>query len=114
MTTYPQTPDGRYFLVRGRLWRCTNPNLSQQEIQMFTQALMGGRRAVRAALAANDPDAVAAARAQVHAAKCALGERGRVWWNDGAPDHNRKMAKNTPYKDWYEALMPPPFNNVLN
>ena len=24
---YPVTPDGRYFVVRGRLWRCANPAL---------------------------------------------------------------------------------------
>ena len=26
---YPTTPDGRYFVVRGRLWRCSNPNLPE-------------------------------------------------------------------------------------
>ena len=25
----------------------------------------------------------------------ALGERGPVWWTDGAPDLNRQMARNT-------------------
>ena len=37
-------------------------------------------------------------------AKRALGERGPVWWTDGAPDYNRRMAKNTPYADWYQQL----------
>ena len=32
--------------------------------------------------------------------KCALGERGPVWWTDGAPDFNRHMARNSPYADW--------------
>jgi hypothetical protein len=27
-----------------------------------------------------------------------------VWWTDGTPDHNRRMARNTPYADWYAAL----------
>jgi len=36
--------------------------------------------------------------------KIALGERGAVWWDDGAPDCNRHMAKNTPYADWFAAL----------
>jgi hypothetical protein len=40
----------------------------------------------------------------VDAAKTALGERGPVWWSDGAPDQNRRMARNTPYADWYAAL----------
>ena len=43
-----------------------------------------------------------AARAKVHAATVALGERGPVWWTDGAPDLNRRLAANTPYADWYE------------
>ena len=47
---------------------------------------------------------VEAFRAAVDAAKHALGERGPVWWTDGAPDYNRRMAKNTPYADWYQPL----------
>jgi hypothetical protein len=41
---------------------------------------------------------------QVNAAKTALGERGPVWWSDGAPDYNRRMVMNTPYAGWYAAL----------
>jgi hypothetical protein len=33
-----------------------------------------------------------------------LGERGPVWWRDGAPDYNRKLAKNTPYALWFAGL----------
>ena len=44
------------------------------------------------------------ARARVDAAKVALGERGPVWWTDGAPDLNRHLAKNTPYADWFAHL----------
>ena len=62
---------------------------------------MAARRAVRDALAADDPEALQAARAWVQAAKVALGERGPVWWTDGAPDLNRKMVRNTPYADWF-------------
>jgi hypothetical protein len=36
--------------------------------------------------------------------KQALGERGPVWWDDGSPDLNRHMAKNTLYADWYAKL----------
>lgn len=43
--------------------------------------------------------AAKAARSQVHDAKIALGERGPVWWSDGAPDYNRRMLKNTPYAE---------------
>ena len=42
------------------------------------------------------------ARQRVDAAKHALGERGPVWWTDDAPDLNRKMARSTPYADWFE------------
>ena len=41
------------------------------------------------------------ARATVDRAKVAHGERGPVWWDDGAPDLTRRMARNTPYADWY-------------
>ncbi|WP_318656065.1 hypothetical protein [Qipengyuania atrilutea] len=57
--------------------------------------LMGARRAVRDA--EDGSEAMKEARGRVHAAKVALGERGPVWWDDGAPDYNRKMVKNTPY-----------------
>jgi hypothetical protein len=36
--------------------------------------------------------------------KQALGERGPVWWGDGLPDLNRRMAKNTLYAEWYAKL----------
>ncbi|GEC45955.1 hypothetical protein [Bradyrhizobium japonicum] len=36
--------------------------------------------------------------------KQALGERSPVWWDDGSPDLNRHMAKNTLYADWYAKL----------
>lgn len=95
------TPDGRYIAVRGRLWRRSNPHLPPGERQALVSALMNARRAVRAALATQDLAGLAAARAQVHRAKVGLGERGPVWWTDGAPDLNRHMAKNSPYADWW-------------
>ena len=58
---------------------------------------MDARRAVGAALKASDEHAEKRARAQVHAVKVALGARGPVWWDDGAPDYNRRLLKNTPY-----------------
>lgn len=95
---YPITPDGRYFLVRGRLWRCSNPALSSAAREALVRALMDARRAVRTTR--DDPAALADVRARIHAAKVALGERGPVWWTDGAPDYNRRMARTTPYADW--------------
>lgn len=65
---------------------------------------MDARRAVGQALRSRDRAAIAAARAEIDATKTALGERGPVWWRDGAPDFNRHLARNTPYASWYEAL----------
>ncbi len=84
-------------MVRGRLWRATNPRLSEAERQQLVDALMTARRRVRS----TDPAEKAAARAEVDRAKRGLGERGPVWWSDGAPDYNRRLARNTPYAGWY-------------
>jgi hypothetical protein len=101
---YPVTPDRRYFVVRGRLWRCSNPELTEEERSRLIQELMKARRAVKQALHSEDEAALKTARYQVNTAKIALGERGEVWWTDGAPDYNQKLVKNTPYADWYAAL----------
>jgi hypothetical protein len=95
------TPDGRYLVVRGRLWRRTDPRLSEERRAELTRELMAARRAVRAALAADDVDALRTARAAVDAAKHGLGERGPVWWEDAAPDLTRRLARNTEYADWF-------------
>jgi hypothetical protein len=101
---YPDTPDGRYFIVRGRLWRTSNPALAPDVRQQLVNELMQARRQVGLAKKAGDPEAERAARDAVDAAKRGLGERGPVWWTDGAPDLNRKMVANTPYAAWYAAL----------
>lgn len=100
----PVTPDGRYFVVRGRLWRCSNPALSSADRDRLTHELMDGRRAKKAAMKIGDQTAREVARAAVDAAKVALGERGPVWWTDGSPDYNRHLAKNTLYAAWWESL----------
>jgi len=97
----PETPDGRYFVVRGRLWRLANPTLPADERKALVDQLMSARRAVRTALDAADAPAEAAAHAAVDLAKRGLGERGPVWWTDGAPDLNRHMARTTPYAAWF-------------
>ena len=105
MASSPVTPDGRYFVVQGTLWRRGDPGLNAATRRRHVNALMAARRAVRAAR--GDPDALGAARARVQAAKEALGERGPVWWHDGAPPLDRHKAANTPYADWFAALLPP-------
>jgi hypothetical protein len=62
---------------------------------------MAARRAVKDAKATADQKAEAEAHRAVDTVKQALGERGPVWWNDGAPDLNRHLVKNTPYAAWY-------------
>ena len=102
----PVTPDGRYLVVRGRLWRRADPALAEAERVRLVGALMAARRGVAAAKRGRDPAAEAAARAAVDQAKRGLGERGPVWWTDGAPDLNRHMARTTPYAAWYAGLAP--------
>lgn len=101
---YPKTPDGRYFVVRGRLWRTSNPALDPGLRERLVGELMDARRAVGAAKRTDDRVAEKAARDAVDHAKVALGERGPVWWNDGAPDLNRHLASTGPYADWYANL----------
>ncbi|MCW3798760.1 hypothetical protein OMW55_13170 [Sphingomonas sp. BN140010] len=91
---YPTTPDGRYFVVRGRLWRCSNPQLAPEERDKLVRELMTARRT-------RD-------RTEVERTKRALGERGEPWWTDGTPDWNRHLAHNTPYAGWFESLQIPP------
>ena len=101
---YPTTPDGRYFVVRGRLWRTSNPALAPDLRQSLVGELMAARRAIAMARRNADANAEAAAHAAVDCAKVALGERGPVWWDDGAPDLNRHMARTTPYAEWFARL----------
>lgn len=100
--SYPITPDGRYFVVAKRLWRCSNPNISDSLRRTLVLALMAARRAVRDAN--GDKQALARARAEVNKTKIALGERGPPWWTDGAPDYNRHLVKTTPYAGWFRTL----------
>lgn len=100
----PTTPDGRYFVIKGQLWRCSNPSLNEDDRQRLVDELMAARREVKAAKASGDPEQLSAVRAKVQKAKVALGERGPVWWNDGSPDFNKCQVANTPYADWYLSL----------
>lgn len=98
------TPDERYIIVRGRLWRKSNPHLPEAERERLVHELMDARRAVRDAKRSGDETALSAAHTAVDAAKHELGERGPVWWSDGAPDENRHLAKNSSYAEWYDRL----------
>jgi hypothetical protein len=90
--------------VRGRLWRASNPNLPPAERGRLIQALTEARREVARAKKRSDPELRIRARAHVDEVRRKLGERGPPWWDDGAPDYNRRMVHNTPYADWFAGL----------
>lgn len=98
---YPRTPDGHFFVAKGRLWRCTDPDLTDTVRRAAVKALMQARRAV--GQAADDAE-LAKARAAVDVAKRNLGERGPVWWSDDAPDEGGKHPRNSIYAAWWAAL----------
>lgn len=101
---YPTTPDGRYFVVNGKLWRCSNPSLPEDARQKLVNELMDARREIKTAKASGNEIKLKAARAKVQTAKIELGERGPVWWNDGSGDLNQCHVKNTCYSDWHKSL----------
>lgn len=101
---HPVTPDGRYFVVKGQLWRCSNPALEEDVRQRLVDALMVARREVKKAKASGDAAQMKQAREDVDRAKVALGERGPVWWDDGSADLNRHRVANSPYAEWFSAL----------
>lgn len=94
------TPDGRYIVVRGVLWRASNPNLAEGERAHLVAQLMDARRAVKQH-SRGDVALLRAARDRVQAAKVGLGERGPPWWQDGTPCLNRHKVENSPYAAWY-------------
>ncbi|KUH75144.1 hypothetical protein AU184_08135 [Mycolicibacterium novocastrense] len=72
------TDDGHFIVVNGRRWRATDPAIPEDRRAELTRILMAWRREVRRA---KGTDREMAARAGVHAAKVALGERGSPpWW----------------------------------
>ena len=101
---YPQTPDGRYFVASGKLWRCSDPRLTPAGRKALTSNLMAARRKVKEVQ--NNEAKLRAARRQVNAAKEALGERGPVWWDDGAPDEGGRHPKNSSHAEWWAKLAP--------
>jgi hypothetical protein len=101
---HPVTPDGRYFVVRGKLWRMANPNLAPAKKAALVNELMEARSVVRSAKLAGNQIEEAAAHRAVDVVKQALGERGPVWWTAGTPDLNRHLVKNSPYAKWYSGL----------
>lgn len=75
----------RYLVINGRRWRRADPALSPDIRDRLVHELMDARRAVNSAKRDEDATAERAARARVHDAKVALGERGVPWWVEPTP-----------------------------
>jgi hypothetical protein len=69
----------RYFVINGRRWRRSNPNIPENLRQELVHELMRARRQLVAPKSKAEEQR---ARAAVHDAKIALGERGHPWWID--------------------------------
>ncbi|UOA26775.1 hypothetical protein [Pseudosulfitobacter sp. DSM 107133] len=100
---HPQTPDGRYFVSRGKLWRMTDPALPDDVRRAAIKQMMRARLDLRRA---GDDAAAQDARARVDAAKVALGERGPIWWDGGAADESGTAPEASSYAAWWAALDP--------
>jgi hypothetical protein len=87
------TPDGRYIVVGGRRWRATDPEIPDDRREELTHLLMAWRREV--ARAKGTP-AERKARAGVHAAKVALGERGIPWWTQSREERRARWNADIP------------------
>lgn len=59
---------------------------------MLRHELMSARRAVGAALKADDAAAEQAARARVQRTKVALGERGTPWWEQSTDERRERWT----------------------
>ncbi|GAB3247869.1 hypothetical protein [Kineosporia babensis] len=84
------TPDGHHVLIKGRKWRATDPELPEEVGAVLRKELMSARRAVGAALKAENTEAERAARDRVQRAKVALGERGTPWWEQDSDDRKTR------------------------
>ncbi|GHH43022.1 hypothetical protein [Lentzea cavernae] len=85
-----RTPDGHFVIINGRRWRATDPEIPPEPAARLRSLLMAARRGVGAALRAQDAEAERAARARVHLAKTALGERGTPWWEQTAGERRQR------------------------
>lgn len=91
-----RTPDGRYLIIDGRRWRATDPAIPEARRAELTQALMAWRREVRRTKGTDD---LSGARAGVQAAKVALGERGRPWWEQSDAERRARWDADVPLPD---------------
>ena len=74
-------------MINGRRWRASDPEIPEERRDQLTKMLMAWRREVRSAQGTDDESA---ARAGVHAAKVALGERGTPWWEQSGDERQAR------------------------
>lgn len=88
------TADGRYIVVDGRRWRAADPLIPEDRRAELVKILMAWRREVRRAKGTpQEPTA----RAGVHAAKVALGERGQPpWWEQTQEERRNRWLTEVP------------------
>lgn len=96
MSRAEPTPDGRYVVIDGRRWRATDPAVPEEAAAQLRKELMSARRDVGTALRAKDAQAEETARARVHAAKTALGERGTPWWEQSQDERRARWEAGLP------------------
>lgn len=77
------TEDGHHVVIDGRRWRATDPRIPEKLRVELVAELMTARRLV----GQKHPDA----RARVHDAKVALGERGSPWWEPSPDGHSSRL-----------------------
>ena len=85
-----RTPDGHYVVIGGRRWRATDPDIPADVAARLRSLLMRARRDVGAARREHNAEAERDARARVHTAKVALGERGTPWWEQDAAQRRQR------------------------
>ncbi|RDH79211.1 hypothetical protein DVS77_07145 [Mycolicibacterium moriokaense] len=92
MTRPETTDDGHHIVIDGRRWRATDPAIPEDRRAELTRVLMAWRREVRHT---KGTPGEARARAGVHAAKVALGERGSPpWWEQADDERRRRWQAN--------------------
>ena len=84
------TSDGHFVMINGRRWRATDPEIPPEPAARLRSLLMTARRDISAARRAGDAEAERDARARVHLAKIALGERGTPWWEQTASQRRQR------------------------
>ena len=90
MNSPQTTDDGHYVVINGRRWRATDPSIPEERRAELTRILMAWRREVRRTKGTEEESA---ARAGVHVAKVALGERGTPPWWEQTDDQRRARSR---------------------